>query len=112
MKTGCTFAVLLLSLRLGSAGPAPPYTTARELIPRGEWKAQPVIESDAPGEAMVPMGKVSYVTVHQTESVTPANDPAAEHEALRSLQRLLQEGKLNPKTGRRTNRMGDIAYHY
>jgi hypothetical protein len=110
MKAGPV--ALLLLLWLVPSGFAGAYTSPKDLIPRREWKALPVIESDVPGEAMVRMGKVSFLTIHQTESATPANDPAAEHEALRRLQSLLQGGKLDPATGQRINRMGDIAYHY
>ena len=88
------------------------YSGPGDIIARAQWKALPVIESEVPGEAIVRMPKVSFVTIHQTESATPANDPASEQETLRRLQRLLQDGKLDPATGRRVNRMGDIAYHY
>jgi hypothetical protein len=112
MKTRRASTFLLVLLGLAQAIFAGDYAGPKDLHPRREWKALPVIESDVPGEAMVKMGKVSFLTIHQTESVTPADDPASEQEALRKLQSLLQGGKLDPATGRRINRMGDIAYHY
>jgi hypothetical protein len=112
MNTSRIFVLLVLSfVPLCSGEPGTPGGPV-QIIPRSQWKALPVIESEIPREAMVAMGKVAFVTIHQTESATPADDLASEEDAMRRLQRLLQDGKLDPATGRRINRMGDIAYHY